>query len=70
MSESSATTAAIERYLIDLEQARGHSSEAPLVRAMLTRSVERFALPLFGATLIGAIRGLHRVRSTSMRTSC
>lgn len=41
MSESSATTASIQRHLNDLEQARGHSSEASVVRAILLRSVER-----------------------------
>ncbi len=41
MDESCSTTAAIQRYLVDLAEAPGRSSAEPLVRALLARSVDR-----------------------------
>lgn len=50
MSDSATTTAAVQQYLIDLGQARGQYSEAPLVRALLARSVDR--LRFLGSALL------------------
>ena len=38
------TTAAIQRYLVDLAGASGHSTAEPLVRAVLARAVHRLRL--------------------------
>ena len=41
MSDASTTTAAIQKYLVDLAQAPGRSAAEPLVRTLMARAVDR-----------------------------